>query len=629
MQNKEIIRNSVKLLFKYGNNKKRKNKTILSLEKIKNELFPFENWGTNFHVHFYLGKLYFEKFKTKEENCSKSKENFILELKHNPKSFESCFYLSKINFFQSNYEESRKYCEKAIEMKENNIPINLLLSSIYLKIGANENLYQALELAKKAFNLSKSQPKIEMRRKCVFLIAQIYYKQQDSVNFQNWCDENFDFSNPGDCFVYSLYNFQYGNYQQIEKYLKSFLNLSSFTNKYSKKREELSRKRRDLANFLLVIMEKRKQNFQKAIKRVNQIKQRETYKLRINIQLGDIYFLQNDFDNAKKYFLESLQNLSDNSLKYNVLFRLACIFKQMGNNQEVLNVLSEVKIENISDDELLFQFGLLYKEMNNIKDAIFCLEKVIQQNGKKLETYICLGNILEKKYLWKQYRYLVSYFLENVEVEDPDQHLSLKKIPYFGIHPSMFINQNTKLTEQYVNLVNKIKSLDRTKWNVHGLFLFNNYITIVTENFKNTQPLNEEIKISLNSVDLMEISVLIAGNLNRLLDMDWAHGNLDIHDILFFPQFFNRKLSHFELNFSKSLGLRNFQTENNLNNSKKADLKWFEQVFLILSQKTSRKPKFINDIIQEFRKPESSVENIIKILKEILWKEYKIRIRKF
>ncbi|KAJ5068750.1 tpr repeat-containing protein [Anaeramoeba ignava] len=627
MQNKQIIENSIKLLFRLGKEKETKTKAISTLEKLQIQLSPIQN---------------------KQRKLFKINGEFLLELKHNPKSFESCLYLAKIYLFKTNYEEAEKNCQKAIQLKSNSISAHLLLSTTYLKMGGNEKLKKALETAEKAFGLSKSQSKLQLKRKCIFLIEEIYYQKKDSQNIQLWPSKQFDFKNPQDCFVYSLYSFKYKNYKEIGKRLKKVIDSTSEKDFSSTKEQNLFINRKNLAQIILIITHKINKKFEKAIEATNKIKSEEKYRTFINAQLGDIYFLKKDFENAKKYFLQALENLDDNSLKYCILFRLADISHQQKNKTETHNFLSQVKIEEISDYQLLFQFGMLYKEIDNRDQAISCFQKVIEKNNSFSHSYICLGNILEKEYKWKQNRKLVSLFLENAEVSDIDQNSCLQKIPYFGIHPSLFhnsiyqdpqtqqefviekiqINRDPNFTKQYNDFIAKAKSLDGSKWNIHGLFLFNNYLTFVTQKLNNSQALTENMKITLKSIDLIKIAIDLATALNSLMFMKFPHGNLDTSDIFLLPEF-KKDFSCFRLNFSKNLGLSKFRNQNDIKDSKNADLKWFQNVFITLSKKIKRKSKFIDEVISEFQKEDFEFSKLLSLLTEILLKENQVKISKF
>ena len=91
-------------------------------------------------------------------------------------------------------------------------------------------------------------------------------------------------------------------------------------------------------------------------------------------EIGKLYFLQKDLDNALKYFniaFSLKNNYSEASLG------LARVMIENNNNKKAIEVLDKLKVDNFDNSQLFFELGRAYFNINNIREAIDNFQKAV------------------------------------------------------------------------------------------------------------------------------------------------------------------------------------------------------------------------------------------------------------
>ena len=128
-------------------------------------------------------------------------------------------------------------------------------------------------------------------------------------------------------------------------------------------------------------------------------------------KLGNLYFRQGEYDNAKDYFVKSIAIGRENNLRSNpqIVSNLGLTYMNKGDYTEGVRcqeeelVICEIEDDTVGMATICVNLGIVYSEKNDDKAALEYLERgcsLAQQLGNKQLTSIafgCLGNLWLKK----------------------------------------------------------------------------------------------------------------------------------------------------------------------------------------------------------------------------------------
>lgn len=166
----------------------------------------------------------------------------------------------------------------------------------------------------------------------------------------------------------------------------------------------------------------------------------------ININLGNIYFLEKNYLEAREYYEKSL---SYNSQNEKIFFNIAMTFF---NNEELLEAKEYFqKAININPNYLNahINLGVLNKKLELLDESIFCFETALDINSNEADIYYNYANIFLKK---EQYNAALVFFQKALELNSKDEY----KIYYSIGLTFQFQNEYEKALD-YFNKTLKLK----------------------------------------------------------------------------------------------------------------------------------------------------------------------------
>lgn len=154
----------------------------------------------------------------------------------------------------------------------------------------------------------------------------------------------------------------------------------------------------------------------------------------ININLGNIYFLERDYIKAREHYEKSL---SYNNQNEKIFFNIAMTFLKNKELHEAKKYFQKAININTNYLNAYINLGVLNKKLELLDESIFCFEKAIDINPNEPDIYYNYANVFLKK---EQYNTALIFFEKALELNSNDEY----KIYY-----------SMGLTYQYKNIYDK------------------------------------------------------------------------------------------------------------------------------------------------------------------------------
>ena len=208
-------------------------------------------------------------------------------------------------------------------------------------------------------------------------------------------------------------------------------------------------------------------------------------------------FKSKKYSDAKKICTDIVSRNKSDPRPLNIL---AAIEKQMGNEDEAIEILNKTILDFPNDEQSYFNLGKIYQDLNQNKNALKNFEKAKSLKNDFFQADISMANI----HLSNSDSAIALENLRNVKKSKPN----LEGLNYL-IGRAYFIENNYEESEDYLN-----KELIVNKNNSEAFFLLGEIFRNKNDSDSAIECYNESLKINQNEVALLNLTSCLI-ELNR------------------------------------------------------------------------------------------------------------------
>ncbi len=246
----------------------------------------------------------------------------------------------------------------------------------------------------------------ELNKKINFYLEQ-YKKFPDDVIFliqisellfeNNFLADSFDYIQKAEK------NLIKKNKTDLEKILKLKIKILEKQNKLSEaieNCENLLNVNNNIENYIILSdLHFQNKDYLKAINILEKLNKKEPDNIIVLTKLGITFIKLNQFEEAEKYLLKTVE-IDFSNLKAH--YYLAILYNKIGENDKFISELEKVILygKNSNEPEVSFAYGIkaeLYEKENNLDSAEFYFRNAIAINNKNWEIYFKFALLLLKK----------------------------------------------------------------------------------------------------------------------------------------------------------------------------------------------------------------------------------------
>lgn len=134
------------------------------------------------------------------------------------------------------------------------------------------------------------------------------------------------------------------------------------------------------------------------------------------VNLGNIFFLEKNYQKAKEYYLNSL---SHNTKNHKIYYNLAMVFLYEENLQKAKEYFEKAIDLNPKYLNAYINLGVTNKKLDLLEESIECFENALDINPNEADIYFNYANVLLKK---EQYFIALEFFKRALELNSKDRY---------------------------------------------------------------------------------------------------------------------------------------------------------------------------------------------------------------
>ena len=337
--------------------------------------------STKIFSYFYLGLLnYFEK------NYEDSKKYFIEYSKLNAQDINPIIFLGKINFLESNWLDAIFYFYRALKINPNNLDANLYIAKSLIQIEDYEEAIKTLK-----YILKNNKDNYDL----IFSLGTSYYFIQDYENSIKYFTESL-LLNSEDYRTYYYLGLSYAALDKNKKALDAYKKCANINPNFPLVQYEIGK------IYQLILDDNKAIEYFKLAKRNASFDD-------LNYRLGMLYY-------KNELFLKAMEPIKDyiiNNLEdFLTLEILGDIFIKVDRYAESIDVYSRL-IEHDENNEIYYlNIANSYYKLNNFEESIIFYKKVVELDDTNYEIFSKIGQILNKQNLFDDAQIYLNKALE-------------------------------------------------------------------------------------------------------------------------------------------------------------------------------------------------------------------------
>ena len=240
-----------------------------------------------------------------------------------------------------------------------------------------------------------------------------------------------------------------------------------FVAEKSKVYEEIGEKKAESGEYKaikeLAIQQKVNSNFDEAIVNFEKVIQMNPKDSSNYVNLGAIYYQQQNLDRAEWLFEQALSNDGDLTGAYN----LAIVYEKKGKTKSAVELLIKIVGADKKHIDAYFSLARIFTATNNLESAIPMLRNVVFLNPKNYQAVLNLAIICSRL---KKYESADKYFAMAIELKPESPQVYFNQGVMFGVR-DMYedaekafrkcIELNPEIPQAYTNLAFTLKKMGK------------------------------------------------------------------------------------------------------------------------------------------------------------------------